>query len=303
MDAARYETKCVQDEVLATQKRDPSALPPSITKINGVDAAEYLTQFAMDNSFGLLEPHADWNDLMACPAAEIQDYYTVFEASAPFFPGESLTFTFENGHTANPVPWLAFYHYPGETGPLTTGGDFFNFFVLNLYPASFTPSFAKRDVDELSPPVVKPGSTHERRSPTSPAILQGWGHPAYPPTPDNVQYGFDGSSLRGTVTGYLLRDTSVGVLSIPSFYAYGEDVQGFSNAIGDFLQLSKQNGMARIVVDLQQNGGGIPLLAIDAFKQVRDHQFTWSKSKLTIVTVFPLNRPFRWKPITCTFSS
>ena len=72
----------------------------------------------------------------------------------------------------------------------------------------------------------------------------------------------------GVITGYFLNHTSTAVLSIPSFYAYGDAVVSFSDTIGEFLRRSKQAGMTKVVIDVQQNGGGDTLLAVDAFKRV-----------------------------------
>jgi hypothetical protein len=41
----------------------------------------------------------------------------------------------------------------------------------------------------------------------------------------------------------------------------------FQSTIGDFITQSKQKGLQKVVIDLQQNRGGQSLLAIDTFKQ------------------------------------
>jgi hypothetical protein len=64
-----------------------------------------------------------------------ENSFSIFEGYTTFYPGDNITFTFENG-TELTETWLAIYNDPGDMGPLSTGGDFYNFFVLGLYPDS-----------------------------------------------------------------------------------------------------------------------------------------------------------------------
>ena len=79
----------------------------------------------------------------------------------------------------------------------------------------------------------------------------------------------------GFITGYFLRDSSIAVLSIPSFEMTGSALSSFSETTGNFLKTSVEAGIKKVVIDLQQNYGGEILLATDTFKQF-----------------FPLNEPF-----------
>jgi hypothetical protein len=38
-----------------------SFIQSHVVSINGINTTTYLTEFAANNSFGTLEPHADWN--------------------------------------------------------------------------------------------------------------------------------------------------------------------------------------------------------------------------------------------------
>ena len=218
---------------------------------------------------------------MASSALDIQDSFTVFEGLSPFFPGNTLTFVFENG-TQLGNAWYATYNSPGPTGPLTTGGDFFNFFVLGIYPASFNAtspdpcladdSFEDDSSAATSTPVAAASSTASASSfPTSSApepSATSWPDSAYPETADVVQpslYPFGG----GFLTGYFLNNSSTAVLSIPTFQMYDDDIDNFSSTVAEFLQRSQAAGMTKLVIDLQQNFGGDRLLAFDTFKQVR----------------------------------
>ena len=54
-----------------------------------------------------------------------------------------------------------------------------------------------------------------------------------------------------------------------SFEVNGEAILSFSNTISDFVSKSTAAGKTKIIIDVQENGGGGFLLATDAFKQVR----------------------------------
>ncbi len=243
--------------------------PSAITTINGQDVTAYLTQFAAANSIGNLEPNADWNDLMSSFASYIQDDYGIFEAYVEFYPGDYITLGFENGTILDPQPWVAVYNSPGPTGPLATGGDFYNFFVLGFYPASF-------DVNAPDPCAAVVNATD---SSNSTATSTSWPDTAYPTNADISQpslYPYGG----GFLTGYFLGNISTAVLSIPSFAMSGDDVQRFSDTVQDFLNASHAAGMQKILIDLQQNLGGDTLLAIDTFKHFFPSNDTFRGSRL-----------------------
>lgn len=259
--------------------------PSAITTINGQDVTEYLTQFAAANSIGNLEPNADWNDLMSSFASYIQDDYSIFESYVEFYPGDTITLGFENGTRLDPQPWVAVYNSPGPTGPLATGGDFYNFFVLGFYPASFDvnatdPCAAVANATESSNTTATTTSPSANTSSvTAEASATSWPDTAYPTNADIYQpslYPYGG----GFLTGYFLKNISTAVLSIPSFAMSGNDVLTFSDTVQNFINASHAAGMQKILIDLQQNLGGDTLLAIDTFKHFFPSNDTFRGSRL-----------------------
>ncbi|KAF7125987.1 hypothetical protein CNMCM5793_002346 [Aspergillus hiratsukae] len=243
----------ISADLFANETEILSWQPSAIAAINGQEVVEYLTQFAALNSVGKLEPHADWNMLMRSGALDTQGYLEVFYGGAPFYPGDSITFTFVNGTVLGPMPWQAVYLSPGDTGPLQTGGDFYNFFVLGLYPASYEESLQESTPTTSVPPGIPPSATPARDS-------IGWWDTAYPSSADVIQQG------EGLLRGYFLNESSLAVLSIPQFAAYGNKAHGFVQTVKEFLARSKEAGLKKVVIDVQQNMGGQPLLAIETFK-------------------------------------
>ena len=272
--------------------------PSAIKTINGQDVTDFLSQFAAANSIGNLEPHADWNDLMSSYAANIQDDYSIFESYIEFYPGETITLAFENDTQRDPKPWLAIYNRPGPTGPLATGGDFYNFFVLGFHPALFDPNAP----DPCAATTTSDNSTAATNTSSSNAATTAtsWPDSAYPTTADIYQpnlYSYGG----GFLTGYFLKNISTAVLSIPTFQMYGNDTKTFADTVRDFLNTSHAAGFKHVLIDLQQNFGGDTLLAVDTFKHFFPSNDTFRGSRLrahptadvlgnTFTTYFATNR-------------
>ncbi|KAJ3575361.1 hypothetical protein NPX13_g4059 [Xylaria arbuscula] len=250
--------------------------PPAIVSINGIDTVTYLEQFASNNSFGTLEPHADWNQLMLSPVGDILGYFNVFSGGGTFYPGDTITWTFENG-TSLTEEFIGIYLSQGPTGPLQTGGDFYNFFVLGFYPADFDP-YGSNEGDETGGDssgddgdiTTSMVATSSAPSPSStappPAAMTGWNNGAYPSTPDVAQEDL-GIFGGGFLSGYFLQESFIAVLSIPSFDEYGDALKTFQSTVDEFIRKAKLAGMKKAVIDVQQNVGGQPLLAIDAFQR------------------------------------
>jgi hypothetical protein len=245
-------------------------VPEPVIKINGQDVVEYLTHHSESNSDGYLEPHADWNSLMDHPATWMRGDFSIFQ-SGTLYPGSTLNFTYENGTTVDTY-WLSFYNALEDTGPLTTAGDFYNYFVLGLRPASYNPDvpwWPTLPVDDT--PAVVSNVTYPYQSACasgSPAsknwCLASYG--AYPNDPVVVQKDLTKPG-RGIVTGYFLDDINTGVLSIPSFLQHDESIDDFETTIGTFIINATEKKISRVVIDLSQNTGGTVLLAISTFKQ------------------------------------
>lgn len=264
------------DDVIDSQAQGWT--PSPIVKINGQDVIEFLTDFAALQSAGTLEPHADWNQLFASPAQDIQGLTNVFGGGATFYPGDGLNFTLANS-TDTPIEtfWVAFYDIWECTGPLTTGGDFYNYFVLGFLPASYNASSTDCIFDRVSTTTSSASSSTTTGS-ISDAIIQGldpttipisWfddSSGAYPKDPAIVQPDLSLAG-GGILTGYFLNDISTGVLSIPSFAVYGNGSDSFAPTVTQFVSAAKTRKMSRVIIDLQQNKGGDVSLAINTFKQ------------------------------------
>ncbi|KAG4433289.1 hypothetical protein IFR05_011234 [Cadophora sp. M221] len=250
----------VASDIFQSQRDGGVWKPSPITTLDGEDVTEYLTRFAAQNSIGGREAHTDWQLLMSSPAQVIQGIPSVWGGGATFYPGEKLVIRFKNNSKIT-TTWKGIFLGDSETGPLETGGDFYNSFVLGLWPASYDPEPTQEEEEEGE----IPASAEPVAAPTSTTIPTptGWSNGAYP-SPDIAQENL--GTFGGSISGYFLPD-DIAVLSIPGFQEYGDTVDEYSATVGHFISTAHSNGMKKVVIDLQRNLGGDALLAIDTFKQ------------------------------------
>ncbi|KAK1985867.1 peptidase S41 family protein [Colletotrichum cereale] len=254
------ETPKVYFESDVIEHRDNGTKISAISHINGEPSVDFLARFAALNSVGMLEPHADWNQIMGSPVQDIQGALNIFAGSATFYPGDSLNFTYEDPSQGDiETFWLAIYNNAEFSGPLTTGGDFYNYFVLGLLPASYSEvpvpeafaGNAKADTEVIE------GTPDEEKSRSFFADSQH----AFPSDPDVAQTRLDAMGDGGVVTGYFFEDISTAVLSIPHFDQYDSDIGTFSDAVDEFVQGAQNKSLSRLVIDLSGNYGGSSGLA------------------------------------------
>ena len=265
------------DDLIEAASDDADWEPSAIRTINGEEVVSFLTQYAVIHTPGNVEPHADYNDLMSSAAGDVQGIYSAFEGNTLFYPGENITFNFENQSTTGSLPWLALYSpFIADNPPsITTGQDLYDYFVLGIDSATSSnssaastsvPAAASTSFAPASSTTVGAAATTASSAAASPS---NWGDyfVAYPLDPIVSQPNL-GLLNGGILSGYFLNDGVTAVLSIPSFDATAENAVSFSSTVTEFLDKSKAAGRTRIIIDLQRNDGGSDLLAVDAFKQV-----------------------------------
>jgi hypothetical protein len=151
------------------------------------------------------------------------------------------------------------------TGPLTTGGDYFNFFVLNNIPASYD-EVPLPDVFNLT---LRFGDftdvEDEEDTESQDADYNEISGGTYPrPQVKQPKLAVSGG---GVLTGYFFEDTSTGVLSIPTFQQDGENKGYFADTVDKFIADAQEKGITKVIIDLQQNYGGNVDHAFVTFRQ------------------------------------
>ncbi|KAI8942579.1 hypothetical protein NX059_000637 [Plenodomus lindquistii] len=252
--------------------RDQGWTPSPIPTINNQSAVEYLTRVASLNSFGGIEAHADWNQLFHTPALDIRGNHSIWDGYINFYPGDEIDVTVANGTNYTDY-WLTPYNEPFDTGPLATGGGFYNYFVMGLLPASYNTSGdlynpAYAPTTPIGDDAVLDLATNSWREDSNGADSD----------PDVFQYGLAATSS-GIVSGYYLHDVDATVLSLPSFAQNGYAIQNFSIAVSNFISNVTTQGLTRVVIDLQQNAGGTIELAFSTFKRFFPDNVPFSGSR------------------------
>ena len=233
-----------------------------IATVNGQPAIEFYKSFSVVNSHGYVESHADWNDLMYSPAADIQGIVDDLAGASPFYPGDVFSIIFKNGTTLPDQTWLAVLNDYNNEGAVSSVSEFYDTFVAYQSDIGSTQNLKnKRAAASTTAAEAAATATSTHASATS-APPKYWRNTAYPADPFISQADLGGS---GVLTGYFL-DDSTAVLSIPSFDVYDDGITSFGRTIATFLEQSKTRGASRILIDLQQNYGGRRLLAVDTFK-------------------------------------
>lgn len=233
-----------------------------LNTVNGVPVVQWLESFGSQQSFGLVEANADYNQLMVSPAQLVVGSANPLTGGATFYPGDDIEVTYKNG-TAETWYWLAYYNSPGFTGPLATGGDFYNFFVLGLPPANYEETLERYNTQR---------GINTTASDTDFSLLcenyTSWNYisAAYPADTMTHQVCL-GQYSAGVITSYYYKDISTAVLSIPTFDEPSDNIGDFSQAIIDFINNSTQRQAKNVIIDLQQNGGGQIALAFEVFRQ------------------------------------
>lgn len=232
-----------------------------IATVNGQPVLEYYKNFAAINSQGYLDPHAEWNDLMYSPAANIQGLVGAYTGSSPFYPGDVFSLVLENGTGIGDWTWLAVLNNPNDAGAVTSVSEFYDAFVAFDGLDDTTEDLKKRKRATSSASATTAATALQTATPS--ATPTAWSDSAYPEAPFVVQPNLgDG----GVLTGYLIED-STAVLSIPTFNVIEDDIPSFTATVAKFLKESKARGAKKIVIDLQHNYGGVRLLATETFKQ------------------------------------
>ncbi|VUC36433.1 unnamed protein product [Clonostachys rosea] len=243
-------------------KRRDLASP--IVQFGGDSVFTYLDKYARTkSSIGLLEPHAEWNALMYNPAVQFGTwgarngssiYHNEFRSTSTY-NGKYLEGRFANGTTFK-WEYLAGSRAVYNLTKITTGQSIYDTWISSKNPNATQEPKEDEEVRIL----------FSNKNTTAFDPLPSVPYPSYPKDPIVVQSNF---SRGGTVSGYLLSNNSIGVLSIPSFMTglYVGGPEELHTAVAEFIAKSREAGAKKIVIDLSGNRGGFLLLAYDTFRQ------------------------------------
>ncbi|CAH0021643.1 unnamed protein product [Clonostachys rhizophaga] len=248
--------------------------PSPIVELGGKPVFEYLRSYIERNTkSGFIEPHADWNAMVyngpyvfASFGIDVQQSWAFSNFQRTnIYNGKTLQVRFANG---SDVEWL----YSAGSGAnllannLTSPGNIYYGRIANpgISSGINTRSDELIDRDRLEP--VALGERQQQNNPR-PKPLPSVPLFNYPRNPDVLEVDF---GVGGVVSGYILHDDSIGVLSLPSYNpgepATGTTALNYTNAVIEFITKAKESRVKKIVIDLSGNGGGSIFLGYTIFK-------------------------------------
>lgn len=133
-----------------------TGVAPAITKINGIDAAQFIETQNAEYSF-FQDPDSQWNSVFPTYATSRG---FLFVARAPFFQGPSVTVTYDNGQEETGDSFAIVQDGIDLTG-VTTGEDFYNKFCTPTEQQDSTantdssPSNSANDTAQDVPPNIQ----------------------------------------------------------------------------------------------------------------------------------------------------
>ncbi|CAI6099746.1 unnamed protein product [Clonostachys chloroleuca] len=248
--------------------------PSPIIELGGKPVFEYLRSYIERNTkSGFIEPHADWNAMVyngpyvfASFGVDVQQSWAFrgFQQTK-IYNGKSLQVRFANG---SDVEWV--YNAGSRTNllanNLTSPGNIYYGIIAS---PGISSGINTRSDELINRDRLEPVALGERQQQNTPRPKPFHSVPLfnYPRNPDVLEVNF---GVGGIVSGYILQDDSIGVLSLPS-YNPGESGTGttalnYTNAVIEFITKAKESRVKKIVIDLSGNGGGAVFLGYTIFK-------------------------------------
>jgi hypothetical protein len=226
--------------------------PSAISTINGKDAVEFLLEESQLNAYH--DPDAMMNALFYMQPSESMGYF----ANPPFYPGATTDVTFENG-TNQSYPNSALILSSSDWSLVESPEDFYNTFVR--FSLSNKRSLAKREeTKHLLPRQLRQPKESDFTDDEAAILPVQYPEPVIEHSAADVPLaGFFIETGAGTV-GVLMIQT-FNVQSIP------DDAEEFQLVVEEFIKEAKTRNVAKIVIDLRNNGGGLVMLGYDTYLQ------------------------------------
>jgi hypothetical protein len=237
--------------------------PSPVTQINGQDVAKFLDQETNLNAYH--DPDTRYNSMFFMQPAESYGYFT----TPRFYPGPSTSVTFENGTTRNYTN-SAIITEPEAWSFISDPESFYDTYID---PSSSSQRLKKRDTN------APPFHLHNPRDHEF--------HSAFPVQQGSVPLLYPRPFIAHSeplvpLAGYFINTAQgqIGVLMVQTFN--NDDAAGareFQRVIQRYIAEAKSRGVAKHIIDVRSNGGGIILSGYDMYLQFFPSQKPQTQSR------------------------
>lgn len=231
---------------------DANGFPPAITKINGQDAAAFLSDQGL-RFINTQDQDSQWNAMLQTYA---QPDTLPPVAGSIIYQGNNVTVEYANGQVISQDSY-AIIRSAADFRNINSGEDFYNRFC--------------------NPDAVQTNGTAAASQPQTPTSEPGTLQPPAPAIPGYPVPAIRDSGANATA-GYFLTGAGyedVAVLSVIGFAPLGdpsfsviEYITNFQKVVRDFLAMSKQAGKTKLVIDVSANGGGLVVAGYELYSQL-----------------------------------
>ncbi|KAH0361296.1 hypothetical protein KCU65_g8802, partial [Aureobasidium melanogenum] len=258
----------VYADIVAAQTGNSSFTPSQVVLIDGMDATEFLLDWAQYGSHQ--DKDALWNNLFYSPAqVSLGGSGTgtgTFAGNGRgrfVYPGSTTTLTFANSSNVTTENYARAH---ASFKNIDSGADIYREYLTPKSP----PQFDALEMVQRAEAKHEENKRNDIRAPylnnTLPSHRRkhrGKDAPGYPPPVTRQRHNMNG--------GYFLEGPGfedVAVLTVASFVHQPFVGQEFKKVNSDFIAAALAANKTKLIIDVSANGGGVILQGYDLFKQL-----------------------------------
>ncbi|EWC43727.1 hypothetical protein DRE_07387 [Drechslerella stenobrocha 248] len=241
------------------------AVGPSIVEIDGLKVTDYLNKISFGG--GLQSPDARYNNLFPGKGLRGQVLNNGYFRHRRRYPGkDGFSVKFADGTTED-FQFIA--TIAGNFAKVTDAASFYNVFVKGGQLINRSATLRYKDPEDGAP-------RHEPRIGMKPELWEE-SEPLSAPQADLKPEVQDPA---GVFAGYFLKDDTAVIQLLAFTPGYWSGVPATIRSISRFLDLCRQRGAKKLIVDITNNGGGDIMMGYDLFMQLFPRTLPYSGQRM-----------------------